>query len=244
MSELDSVSEDYRHRKSEFDGRLDRWEKRGNSRDRRELFKWLCKNLLSSQANWDDAERTIETLDKDDRLWTLDAGQMADALWNSGYASRKEKTDKRESKKGRDDRARKGKWLVTAREKFLGTDEPEAILVWMDRLRDDCAQSPVEARNKLADRQQPDHVDGMGMKVASHFLRGLGFSHNELAILDYWILKCLVRNNVITQTEADAVAQDRRTYLSVEPKMKRWAQAASDGPPFDVLDLLLWRRPS
>jgi thermostable 8-oxoguanine DNA glycosylase len=243
VSEWDSIREIWHQRESDLRKRLDGCVKRGNSKDHHELFKWLCKNILSPQVNWDDVERSAEALDKDGCLWNLGAQQMADALWKLGYALAEEKKRGAETDKGRRDRANKGKWLVRARERFFGSNNPDDILVWVDKLRVACAENPVEARNRLADRQQPDHLDGMGMKVSSHFLRGLGFSRNELAILDYWVLKWLVRDSVIAQTEADGVARDKGTYAEVESKMKRWDRAAGNAPPLDVLDWLLWRRP-
>ena len=231
MSELENLKQEYRQREEEISKRQEQWKQRGKSNPR-EMFKYLSKNLLSPKANWDVVERVVEDLDRDGRLWTLSATEMSGVLFELGYTFGD----------GRD-RFRKSDWVCKARERFFGSNKQEDILDWVARLRSDCEKDPLETRNKMADRNQPTyHLDGLGPKVSSHLLRGLGLSDNKLAILDYWVLYWLVRFGVITEEEGKANKLSNERYLCVEEKMKNWAQNEPGIPPLDVLDLLMWRR--
>jgi thermostable 8-oxoguanine DNA glycosylase len=236
VSELDDLKRKYNERKEELAGRSSEWKEKGASRNSRQLFKYLCTNVLSAGANWDTATRVADQLDEDGRLWKSDATDLAIGLEELGYA-----INSRDKKEVRRDRLRKATWLHKARERFFGPDKQEGMLDWVGRLRVGCDNNPVETRNMMADKGQPGyHLDGIGPKVASHFLRGLGFAHDNLAILDYWVLGGLVKFGVITEKEGRLKGLD--DYLDVERKMKEWAGQNLSDIPFDVLDLLLWRR--
>lgn len=84
-------------------------------------------------------------------------------------------------------------------------------------------------RNWLA-----DIVRGYGMKEASHFLRNIGRSNNQIAILDRHILRNLKEYKVI---ENDKI-KNREDYLEKEEKYLQFAQKI--GIPADELDLLWW----
>lgn len=88
-----------------------------------------------------------------------------------------------------------------------------------------------ELRNWLA-----ANVKGYGLKEASHFLRNIGKSNNEIAILDRHILKNLKAQNVIE----DIKIKGKKDYLEKEQKYLDFAK--SIGIPADELDLLLWSR--
>ena len=78
-----------------------------------------------------------------------------------------------------------------------------------------------------------EHVNGLGWKEASHFLRNIGAL--DLAIIDRHILKHLLRCGAI-----DAIPRSisRRTYLDLEERFS--ALAASAGLGLQELDLLFW----
>jgi thermostable 8-oxoguanine DNA glycosylase len=81
------------------------------------------------------------------------------------------------------------------------------------------------------------YIKGLGMKWASHLLRELGFSHNELAILDSHIVECLVQFGVIARAPKTLAAE---TYLNIEGKMKKWERKEIPDIPLDHLDWVMW----
>lgn len=76
-------------------------------------------------------------------------------------------------------------------------------------------------------------VNGMGMKLASHFMRNIGMP--GLAILDVHIIDGLKRRGVI---HIDKLGSSQAEYLRIEEKMKGYAEEV--GIALDELDLLLW----
>lgn len=78
------------------------------------------------------------------------------------------------------------------------------------------------------------HVDGFGMKEATHFLRNIG-KNDGLAILDRHILRQLVLSGVLTEVPASLT---RNRYLEIEKKFVRFARTMQI--PLDELDLLFW----
>lgn len=77
------------------------------------------------------------------------------------------------------------------------------------------------------------HVNGMGMKLASHFMRNIGMS--GLAILDVHIIDGLKKRGVIN---IDKLGPSQEEYLRIEAEMKDYAKEV--GITLDELDLLLW----
>jgi len=86
-----------------------------------------------------------------------------------------------------------------------------------------------ELRNGLA-----DNVKGYGLKEASHFLRNIGKSNNEIAILDRHILKNMKRAKMIRER----IIKSKRDYLEKEHKFLDLANCLRI--PANELDLLLW----
>lgn len=120
-------------------------------------------------------------------------------------------------------RNHKASYIVEARELFaLGKR-----LHIKERLRG--FKDPKKARDWLV-----DHVKGMGLKEASHFLRNLGFGV-DLAILDRHILKNLKAYGAIPEVPR---ALTRRKYLELEDRMRTFSRKV--GIPLAHLDLLLW----
>ena len=80
-----------------------------------------------------------------------------------------------------------------------------------------------ELRNLLA-----ENVEGYGLKESSHFIRNIGKSNNQIAILDRHILKNLNVEKIKSQ----------KHYLEIEQKFINHANSLSIPP--DELDLLWW----
>ena len=92
-------------------------------------------------------------------------------------------------------------------------------------------QNAKELRNFIA-----DNVGGYGLKEASHFLRNIGKSDNEIAILDRHILKNLIKLNVVSPKEA--TIKSKAHYQAIEQKFLAFSERT--GIPIDSLDLLFW----
>ncbi|HLF53590.1 MAG TPA: N-glycosylase/DNA lyase [Candidatus Nanoarchaeia archaeon] len=90
-------------------------------------------------------------------------------------------------------------------------------------------QNRIELRNKLA-----DNIKGYGLKEASHFLRNIGKSNNQIAILDRHILRNLKAFKVIKEVKI----KSRKDYLEKEQKYLNFAKQIGISP--DALDLLFW----
>lgn len=84
-------------------------------------------------------------------------------------------------------------------------------------------------RNTLA-----QEVNGLGLKEASHFLRNIGKSDNQIAILDRHILKHLHLNDQIDSPEI----RSPKHYLDIEQKFIAFSRSLNI--PIDHLDLLFW----
>jgi N-glycosylase/DNA lyase len=80
-----------------------------------------------------------------------------------------------------------------------------------------------------------EHVNGLGWKEASHFLRNIG--RRDLAILDRHILKNLRVHGAIRSVP---VTLTPKRYLAIEAKFKMFADAC--GIAMDEIDLLFWSR--
>lgn len=86
-----------------------------------------------------------------------------------------------------------------------------------------------ELRNALA-----NNVKGYGLKEASHFLRNIGKSDNQIAILDRHILKNLKGFSLVKE----ARIKSRKDYLEKEQKYLNFANQVKI--PADELDLFWW----
>lgn len=76
-------------------------------------------------------------------------------------------------------------------------------------------------------------TNGMGMKLASHFMRNVGMP--GLAILDVHVIDGLKKRGVVN---IEKLGPSRAEYLEIEEKMKAYAEKI--GITLDELDLLLW----
>jgi len=79
-----------------------------------------------------------------------------------------------------------------------------------------------------------DHVNGLGMKEATHFLRNIG-KNDGLAILDRHILRHLMWSGVIPEVPTSLT---KNRYREIEKKFDRFARTLKIR--LDELDLLFW----
>ncbi len=86
---------------------------------------------------------------------------------------------------------------------------------------------------KKVRRYLTSQVNGMGMKLASHFLRNVGMS--GLAILDVHVLDGLKKRGIIPDEE---ITLNYGQYVEIEEKMIEYAKTV--GITVDELDFLLW----
>ncbi|WP_300328215.1 N-glycosylase/DNA lyase [Fusobacterium sp.] len=139
----------------------------------------------------------------------------------------------------------------------LFTGDAETLTEYLNivRFKNNKAKYLVELRNQMTDKdgkiitkdffeKMPtvqerrnwivENIKGMSWKEAGHFLRNVGFGQ-EVAILDRHILKNLVRLQVIEEIPKTL---NKKTYLEIEDKMKKFCEEVSI--PMDNMDLLLW----
>jgi len=90
------------------------------------------------------------------------------------------------------------------------------------------SENKKKLRNEIAKQ-----VKGYGLKEASHFLRNIGKSNNEIAILDRHILRNLAGLKVIEKEKI-------RNYKEIEEKFIDFSKRINI--PIDELDLLFWSR--
>jgi len=120
----------------------------------------------------------------------------------------------------------KASYIIRARERFT-VDNRIQIKEFIQSFID-----PLELREWFA-----ENVKGLGMKESSHFIRNIGLSDNQLAILDVHILKNLKDYRVIKNIPATL---SKKEYLKIENKMKEFSKQI--GIPMDELDILFWSK--
>ena len=89
--------------------------------------------------------------------------------------------------------------------------------------------------NRLKLRNQiSEIVNGYGLKEAGHFLRNIGKSDNQIAILDRHILRNLQKYNIIQEGKI----KNQKHYKEIESLFLQFAK--QNNIPADHLDLLWW----
>ncbi len=91
--------------------------------------------------------------------------------------------------------------------------------------------SPDERRNFFVEKPE---IIGVGMKVASHFLRNIGF--NDYAILDKHLIKIMKDFNLIS--ESAKIPISRNKYLEYEDTLKEFSKKVD--LTMGELDFVLW----
>lgn len=80
------------------------------------------------------------------------------------------------------------------------------------------------------------NVRGLGLKESAHFLRNIGRSNNQIAILDRHILRNLHRLNLISEQKI----KSPKHYLEIEKTFIDFANSIAIPP--DELDLFFWKK--
>lgn len=117
-------------------------------------------------------------------------------------------------------------YIVEARKKFT-IDGKIQIKEFVQSFVD-----PIELREWFA-----ENVKGLGMKESSHFIRNVGLSDNQLAILDVHILENLEEFGVIEEAPKSL---SKKEYLKIENRMKEFSKQF--GIPMDELDIVFWSK--
>jgi len=105
----------------------------------------------------------------------------------------------------------------------------ETVKNWENIKKNLNNKNVLELRNWLA-----ENVSGMGYKEASHFLRNIGKSNNQIAILDRHILRNLHSLKVIKSNKL----KGKNHYFEAERQFLSFAKETKI--PIDHLDLLFW----
>ncbi|MFC2001215.1 sigma factor-like helix-turn-helix DNA-binding protein [Chloroflexota bacterium] len=193
---------------------------RGHCANTSELFSYLCFNLLLGPVNADVAESTVKELISKNFLFQGNADKIKIVLKQCGYRF-----------------TNRADWICENRTRFADTNSEIGIVSLVNGLR---SMNPIDARDLLV-----NNVKGLGMKAASHFLRGLGLSNNELAILDVYILESLEEFGVAQHLPRDRKGKIKHPtnnqYLRYEKLMKDWNTSIVH-IPLDILDIMLWER--
>ena len=216
---VDDIKGYYRSHEPCLKLKLREFAEKGRMTDRRQLFFFLCENLLSPSMNWNDAVR------------------IAAALANSGvlYEGGREVIESALREHGHRFPGKSAQRLIDARCRFYDDMNPrfeiglESLIFGLRTIRPEDARSRILGANS--------GVDGLAMKTASHFLRGLGLSNNQLAILDTHVLRTLRCLGVV-----DEIPEKRpssREYLRIEAVMKTWADNVLE-IPLNAVDLVIW----
>lgn len=203
----------YREHKQRYGRFMEENIARGKSDNAKELFSHLCYNLLLARVDAGVALDAITYLKENKVLFNGSSRAIEAALAGLGYRF-----------------PNRADWICENRARFFEDGCEIGIVTLVHGLS---SMHPADARNYLA-----DNIKGLGMKAASHFLRGLGLSYNELAILDTYILGWLAKFRAIEENEATESLTKKR-YLDIERRMKEWNNSEVH-IPLDILDLLLW----
>jgi N-glycosylase/DNA lyase len=197
----------YEKRKEEIKERLSELQRMMNESNER-IFAELAFCICTPQTKAVSAWNSISALISNGLLYKGSVEEIASSL------------------KGVRFRKNKAKYIVEARKKFTVDGKiqiKEFLLSFID---------PLELREWLV-----KNVKGIGMKEASHFIRNIGFSENQLAILDVHILKNLKELGVIEKIPKSLT---KKEYIKIEDKMKEFSKRV--GIPMDELDMLLWSK--
>jgi len=207
MKELKELLDLYKERREEIKQRLLEFRNMLNESNER-IFAELAFCICTPQTKATSAWDAIKNLMQNGLLFKGSSEEIAPFLEKVRF------------------RKNKAKYIVEARKKFTIEGKiqiKEFLLSFVD---------PLELREWLV-----ENIKGMGMKEASHFIRNIGLSDNQLAILDKHVLKNLKELNVIKDLPKSL---SKKKYLKIEEEMKRFANGI--GIPLDELDLLLWSK--
>lgn len=187
--------------------RLDVFRNIGQNGTDAEIFTELVFCLMTPQTKARQAEKAIMALSEKNYIFSGTPAQLAKVLNIVRF------------------RNNKARYIVRARRTC--SDGKNIIL---KRILD--SYSGVTDKRKWLS----EHVMGMGMKEASHFLRNIGYGR-DLAILDRHVLRNLKEHGFIKN---DRISLSDKRYLELEETMRKFSNKL--GIPMDHLDFVLWYR--
>jgi len=207
MSDIKELIELYEGKKYEIEERLFEFKQMMNESNER-IFAELTFCICTPQSKATTAWDSITTLMNNGLLYRGDVKQIRPFLKSVRFGGNK------------------ASYIIEARKKFTVDGKlqvKEFLLSFID---------PFELREWLA-----ENVKGLGMKEGSHFIRNIGLSDNQLAILDTHILKNLKDYGVIEEIPKSLSKKD---YLKIENKMREFSKQINI--PMDELDMLFWSK--
>ncbi len=206
MKNTDQVLNLYENRKNEIKKRLGEFKSAFGQPDEK-LFSELAFCILTPQSKAITSWRIVQTLERNGLLLKGTQDQIRPFLQVVRFGNNK------------------SGYLIEAKKLFTENGK-----IKIKEKLEETKNNPILLRDWLV-----KNVKGFGMKEASHFIRNIGLSNNQLAILDVHILKNLKELNAINEIPKSLT---KKKYLEIETKMKRFANNL--GVPLDELDLLLW----
>lgn len=214
-TQIDRLQQVYEENKTQIDRFLRECADLGRSNDATELFSEMSFCFLAAGVTEGEAQDALSYLRNENLLFQGSLKQIQEGLQKSGYGQ-----------------LAKAQYIYDARQRFF---DPSCETPIVELVKELHQREPVKARERLVEELK---IRGMKWKVASHFLRNLGLSHDQLAILDRHTLRRLADSGVITQNEAEkGTPQRKNTYLGIEKGMKDW-NGEQVHIPFDALDLV------
>jgi len=207
MKKINELTEQYGKKGDEIRRRLFEFKQILNDSDER-IFAELAFCICTPQSKAVTAWNAITALMKNGLLYRDSIEQIASFLNPVRFGKNK------------------AKYIVEARKKFT-VDNKLQIKEFIHSFID-----PIELREWLV-----ENIKGIGMKEASHFIRNIGLSDNQLAILDIHILKNLEECGVIEEIPKSLSKKD---YLKIENKMREFSKQIII--PMDELDMLFWSK--
>jgi N-glycosylase/DNA lyase len=204
MKDIKILLKNYEKRKDEIRNRLEEFRRVFYENDER-VFAELAFCLCTPQSKAVFAWKAIEALMKNGLLYRGSEEDIRLFLNSVRFGENK------------------AKYIVDARKKFTVNGKLQIKTFLQSFI------NAFELREWLV-----KNIKGMGMKEASHFIRGVGISF-DLAILDRHILKNLKEYGVVEEIPKTLT---KKVYLRIEEKMKNFAKAL--GLQLQELDLLLW----
>jgi N-glycosylase/DNA lyase len=207
MKKIEELLELYENRKEEIKKKLLETKRMLNESDEK-IFAELAFCICTPQTKALAAWNAITTLMKNGLLYRGSIEEIAPFLRAVRFGKNK------------------AKYIVEARKKFT-IDKKIQIKEFLSNFT-----SPLGLREWLV-----NNIKGLGMKEASHFIRNIGLSNNQLSILDVHILKNLREFGIIKKIPKSLT---KKEYLKIEKKMREFSKKL--GIPLDELDLLLWSK--
>lgn len=198
----------YENRKEEIRKRLEEF-KSVFSRSDEKLFSELAFCILTPQSKAVTSWNAVQTLERNSLLLNGSQEEIRPFLQAIRFGNNK------------------SKYLLEARRLFT-ENAKMCIKEKLSGIKD----NPTLFREWLV-----KNVKGLGMKECSHFIRNIGLSKNELAILDVHVLKNLKELGVVDEIPKSLT---KKAYLEIEDKMKKFADKIKI--TLDELDLLLWSK--